>query len=141
MNTYMLFEYMYIFFFRFTYIAAAAAAEAAAKFLQLCLTLHDPMDCSPPGSSVHGIFQARVLEWGTCIACYCKYCVLFSVLYHRSLLLTYFIYSDIYIIYNMFINRCYLLISNSSFTPPSPTIPFMLEKFNSVAQLCPTVTP
>ena len=29
-----------------------------------CLTLSDPMDCSPPGSSVHGIFQARVLEWG-----------------------------------------------------------------------------
>ena len=27
-------------------------------------TLSDPMDCSPPGSSVHGIFQARVLEWG-----------------------------------------------------------------------------
>ena len=31
---------------------------------QLCLTLSDPMDCSPPVSSVHGIFQARVLEWG-----------------------------------------------------------------------------
>ena len=31
---------------------------------QLCLTLSNPMDCSPPGSSVHGIFQARVLEWG-----------------------------------------------------------------------------
>ena len=31
---------------------------------QSCLTLSDPMDCSPPGSSVHGIFQARVLEWG-----------------------------------------------------------------------------
>ena len=31
---------------------------------QSCLTLHDPMDCSLPGSSVHGIFQARVLEWG-----------------------------------------------------------------------------
>ena len=29
-----------------------------------CLTLCDPMDCSPPGSSVHEIFQARVLEWG-----------------------------------------------------------------------------
>ena len=29
-----------------------------------CLTPCDPMDCSPPGSSVHGIFQARVLEWG-----------------------------------------------------------------------------
>ena len=28
-----------------------------------CLTLSDPMDCSPPGSSVHGILQARILEW------------------------------------------------------------------------------
>ena len=31
---------------------------------QSCATLSDPMDCGPPGSSVHGIFQARVLEWG-----------------------------------------------------------------------------
>ena len=31
---------------------------------QSCLTLSDPMDYSPPASSVHGIFQARVLEWG-----------------------------------------------------------------------------
>ena len=31
--------------------------------VQSCLTLWDPMDCSPPGSSVHGILQARVLEW------------------------------------------------------------------------------
>ena len=31
--------------------------------VQLCLTLCDPMDCSPPGSSVSGIFQARILEW------------------------------------------------------------------------------
>ena len=31
---------------------------------QLCPTLSDPMDCNPPGSSAHGIFQARVLEWG-----------------------------------------------------------------------------
>ena len=30
---------------------------------QLCPTLWDPMDCSPPGSSVHGILQARILEW------------------------------------------------------------------------------
>ena len=29
----------------------------------LCLTLCDPMDCSPPGSSVHGILQAKILEW------------------------------------------------------------------------------
>ena len=31
--------------------------------VQLCPTLSDPMDCSLPGSSIHGIFQARVLEW------------------------------------------------------------------------------
>ena len=31
---------------------------------QSCLTPSDPMDCGPPGPSVHGIFQARVLEWG-----------------------------------------------------------------------------
>ena len=35
-----------------------------SEVAQSCLTLRDPMDCSPPGSSVHGIFQARVLEWG-----------------------------------------------------------------------------
>ena len=40
--------------------AAAAAAAAAAKSLQPCLTLCNPIDSSPPGSSVHGIFQARV---------------------------------------------------------------------------------
>ena len=34
-----------------------------AKLLQLCTTLRDPMDCSPPGCSVHGILQARILEW------------------------------------------------------------------------------
>ena len=38
-------------------------AAAAAKSLQSCPTLSDPMDCSLPGSSIHGIFQARVLEW------------------------------------------------------------------------------
>ena len=34
-----------------------------AKSLQSCLTLCNAMDCSPPGSSVHGILQARILEW------------------------------------------------------------------------------
>ena len=36
---------------------------ACAESLQLCLTLCDPMDCSLPGPSVHGISQARILEW------------------------------------------------------------------------------
>ena len=38
-------------------------AAAAAKSLQLCLTLCDPIDGSPPGSPVPGILQARTLEW------------------------------------------------------------------------------
>ena len=38
-------------------------AAAADKLLQLCLTLCDPIDGSPPGSSIPGILQARVLEW------------------------------------------------------------------------------
>ena len=35
----------------------------AVKLTQSCLTLCDPMDCSPPGSSIHGIFQASILKW------------------------------------------------------------------------------
>jgi len=35
-----------------------------SEVAQSCPTLRDPMDCSPPSSSVHGILQARVLEWG-----------------------------------------------------------------------------
>jgi len=38
--------------------------KSESEVAQSCLTLSDPMDCSLPGSSVHGIFQARVLEWG-----------------------------------------------------------------------------
>ena len=43
------------------------AADAAAKSLQSCPTLWDPMDCSLPGSSIHGIFRATVLEWGAIV--------------------------------------------------------------------------
>jgi len=38
--------------------------KSESEVAQLCPTLSDPMDCSLTGSSVHGIFQARVLEWG-----------------------------------------------------------------------------
>ena len=57
-----------IFFTHNGYITASTtpekyAAAAAAKSLQSCLTLCDPIDCSPQGSSVPGILQARILEW------------------------------------------------------------------------------
>ena len=38
--------------------------KSQSEVAQSCLTLSDPMDCSVPGSSIPGIFQARVLEWG-----------------------------------------------------------------------------
>ena len=38
--------------------------KSEREVAQWCPTLRDPMDCSPPASSIHGIFQARVLEWG-----------------------------------------------------------------------------
>ena len=88
-----------------------AAAAAAAKSLQSCLTLYNPIDGSPPGSPVPGILQARVLEWVA---------IAFSNLNSKSALFSFFImyilsiyvYSLIYIIY---------------------------IQFSSVAQSCPTL--
>ena len=37
--------------------------KSESEVAQSCPTIGDPMNCSPPGSSIHGIFQARVLEW------------------------------------------------------------------------------
>ena len=51
--------------------------ESESEVAQSCLTLRDSMDCSLPDSSVHGIFQARVLEWGA---------IAFSVAYLRLLI-------------------------------------------------------
>ena len=59
--------------------------RSESEVAQPCLTLSDPMDCSPPGSSIHGIFQARVLEYGAIafsdtysnpeeFACTCRIC-------------------------------------------------------------------
>ena len=47
--------------------------KSEREVAQSCPTLSDPMDCSLPGSSVHGIFQARVLEWGVIAfsGCHC----------------------------------------------------------------------
>ena len=53
------FTYVCLFFLCFKLLSAAAAA----KSLQSCPTLCDPMDCSLPGFSVHGVLQARTLEW------------------------------------------------------------------------------
>ena len=46
------------------FLLQCVKVKSESEVTQSCLTLPDPMDCSLPGSSVHGIFQARVLEWG-----------------------------------------------------------------------------
>ena len=63
---------------------------------QLCPALYDPMDCSPPDSSVHGILQARILEWAAssfsrgfswvsdCIRISCVFCISRQILYHGT---------------------------------------------------------
>ena len=43
--------------------------KSESEVAQSCPTLSDPMDCSLPGSSIHGIFQVRVLEWGAIAFC------------------------------------------------------------------------
>ena len=48
--------------------------KSESEVAQSCLTLCDPMDCSPQGSSIHGIFQARILEWGA---------IAFSILFFK----------------------------------------------------------
>ena len=53
--------------------------KSESKVAQLCPTLHDPIDGYPPGTSVHGIFQARVLEWGA-IAFSAMFCLLLLLL-------------------------------------------------------------
>ena len=46
------------------FLLQCVKVKSEGEVAQSCPTLRDPMHCSPPGSSVHGIFQARVLEWG-----------------------------------------------------------------------------
>ena len=58
------FSYFFEFWTLWLYYLFKNELTATAKSLQSCPTLSDPMDYSLPGSSVHGIFQARVLEWG-----------------------------------------------------------------------------
>ena len=64
--------------------------KSESEIAQSCPTFSDPMDCSLPGSSVHGIFQARVLEWGA---------IAFSA-YKSKLLL--------FSVFCLFFNLCYL---------------------------------
>ena len=74
-------------------IACIILCAVRAKSLQSCLTLCDPINCSPPGFSVHGIFPSRILEWVT---------ISFS---------NYSVYSCVYLGYFVIIKKFYSSIS------------------------------
>ena len=57
--------------------------KSESEVAQSCLTPSDPTDCSLPGSSVHGIFQARVLEWGA-IAFSLLWLSVYQIFYHNQ---------------------------------------------------------
>ena len=66
LNLRLLGRQFFFFFYHYCHLGNPSidtAAAAAAKSLQSCLTLWDPMDCSLPDFSVPGILQARTLEW------------------------------------------------------------------------------
>ena len=89
--------------------------QVHAKSFQSCPTLCDLVDCIPPGSSVHGILQARILEWvampssrgssqprgQTCVSCFS--CIGRQVLYHQRHLGSPIIKYILYIIYTTYI--------------------------------------
>ena len=80
--------------------------KSESEVAQSCPTLSDPMDCSPPGSSVHGIFQARVLEWGA---------ITFSNINTNAVLKVsyislYNIYNGMLLYYNYYIIRIYYIM-------------------------------
>ena len=60
----------------------SCASAAAAKLLQSCLTLCDPVDSSPPGSSIPGILQARILEWAAISFSTCASVISYSLRPH-----------------------------------------------------------
>ena len=82
-----------------------------AKLLQSCPTLCDPMDSSPPGSSIHGILQARILEWvAISLSQFICNVVLFSDVWQSDSVYIYiYIYTCIYI-YIYQILFCYKLL-------------------------------
>ena len=63
--------------------------KSESEVAQSCPTLSDPIDCSPPGPSIHGIFQARVLEWGAIAFSipFAYLCPPFLLIIHKSFLL------------------------------------------------------
>ena len=88
-------------------------SENESEVAQSCPTPSDPMDCSLPGSSIHGIFQARVLEWGAIAFSLCGhyiwYICIFTYIYIHI-----FIYTYIFAYFLKLIIHCLLFLTEST---------------------------
>ena len=82
------------------FLLQCVKVKSESEVAQLCLTPSDPMDCSLPGSSVHGIFQARVLEWGAIAFSY-SFLLVFSYSFIPVLLFHFIIIYSAFIICDM----------------------------------------
>ena len=118
--------------------------ESESEVTQLCPTLHDPMDCSPPGSSIHGILQARVLEWGAIAFSHwldyiIKYIIIYFTLFSHKLMpvileMAFYSSSLILLKETQMNNACYfynMLITASCLVGRYPS----LEKYMSFTHL------
>ena len=104
--------------------------RSESEVAQSCPTLRDPMDCSLPGSSIHGIFQARVLEWGAIalsvppLQVIIKHWAELPLLYSMYSLAICFAHSSVH-----------MLIPISQFNPPHCTTPVFTCLFPTSASL------
>ena len=96
--------------------------KSESEVTQSCLTLSNPMDCSLPGSSIHGIFQARVLEWGA---------IAFSKVLFRNMLSYLPVFWNIPVMFLLLISNSILLWSNSRYY----MIPLLLNILRCVYSL------
>ena len=96
--------------------------KSESEVAQSCQTLPDPMDCSLPGSSVHGIFQARVLEWGA---------IAFSLVYYSNTKNTIYCSSEIQISDELDSTGHFIFLFTK---PDTPLTLYPLPHFSSAAQ-------
>ena len=90
--------------------------KSEREVAQSCLTLCDPMDCSLPGSSVHEIFQARVLEWGATVVLICIFLMTYEVK-HLSMGLFVFHITFAYLFIDYSMKACGILVPEPEIEP------------------------
>ena len=103
--------------------------ESESEVAQSCLTLSDPLDCSLPGSSIHGIFQATVLEYLPLEFAYVLLLHLFPYMcIHNFTQTTYYYYQNVFILFQLTFLTQYFVLTF-----------YLYRSVSSVAQSCPTL--